>query len=489
MATSFVASAMNLFDKLPDKIFRPLAAANRHFYAALLLHLYETTFDSVGDTPKVTDLIAEIGDFIDRHTTSDTAFDADADDADEDAKKLVLREAKGQDVRRYAAYNVLTQSGWLIEMTARYRKIVDLSPEGRLLLRELQQIANGDMRSYGGVVLNVLGNLEKAWEHPDDRSENIRNAWKFSRDFMQHVRTLAAQMRRVEDEIVNQDGLTSFFRAFFTDYITKHLITDYKSLRTKNNPFRFRVNILDVIRKIQDDTLIMPRLAEGYVKEGRADDKRRAEEIIRKELTEVHRTFDNIDRQLDIIDNTQANIERRVHTVIRYMDRDDAGLLDRSTQALRALGESDLAYDAEIDVLSFIFRYERPLGEDSLYQQRLPRAYIARTKLRATLPDPAVVAFEKAKEEHARRMTVTPQRIGNFIDRILDGRDRIMASEIEIDNVDDFIVFQRLRETDVMFDGVLSRRYRIERINKVAENDWLEFTDFAICRVTTGDAA
>ncbi len=480
---------MPLFDQLPDQIFRPLAAANRRFYAALLLHLYEQTFDSIGDTPKVQDLISEIGDFIDRHTTPETAFDADAEADDDEVKRLVLREANGQDVRRYTAYRTLRDSGWLIEMRDRYRKIVDLSPEGRLLLRELQRIANGDMRSYGGVVLNVLGNLDHARNYPDERSENIRNAWKFSRDFVQHVRTLAAQMRRVEDEIIKQDSHRAFFRAFFADYVTKHLITDYKSLRTKNNPFRFRVNILDLVRKIQDDTLIMPRLAEGYVREGRAGNKERAEEIIRQELAEVHRTFDNIVHQLDIIDDTQARIERRVHTVIRYMDRDDAGLLDRATQALRALGASDLPLDGEVDTLSFIFRYERPLGEDSLYQQRAPRADIARTKLRANLPDPAVIAFEKAKEEFARRMTVTPQRVGAFLDHVLDGRDRVMASELVIDNVDDFVVFQRLRETDVMFDGVLSRRYRIERTTRMAENDWLEFTDFAICRVATGDAA
>ncbi len=85
-------------------------------------------------------------------------------------------------------------------------------------------------------------------------------------------------------------------------------------------------------------------------------------------------------------------------------------------------------------------------------------------------------------------MTVTALRVGAFLDRVLAGRDHVLASEIEVGNVDDFVVFQRLREADLMFDGILSKRFRIERAATAAENEWLEFRDFAIHRVATEDA-
>lgn len=478
---------MSLFDKLPDKIFRPLAATNRRFYAALLLHLYENTFDTAGDTPRVSDLVAEIGDFIDRHTTPETAFDADADGEESGVRRLALREAKGQDVRRYTAYHVLRDTGWLVELRDRYRKLADLSPEGRLLLRELQRIAVGDMRSYGGAVLNVLGNLEQAIQDPDNKSLNIRSAWTFSRDFLQHLRTLSVQMRRVEEEIVKHEELRGFFRAFFADFVTKHLITDFKSVRTQNNPFRFRTTIIERVRQIESDTLLMARLSESYVREGRCGSVQEAEAAIRRELADVHQTFSNIDRHLDVIDDTQHRIERRVQAVIRYMDRDDGGVLDRATQSLRALGSCALPLDAYVDTDAHVLRVGRPIGDDSLFRRRPPRPEIGRTRLREAPPDPAVVAFEKAKEEYSRRVTVTPQRLSAFIERALDGRSRVLASEIAVDNVDDFITFQRLREADVMFNGALSRRYRIERLDGTAENEWLEFPDFAVCRVVAGE--
>jgi hypothetical protein len=84
-------------------------------------------------------------------------------------------------------------------------------------------------------------------------------------------------------------------------------------------------------------------------------------------------------------------------------------------------------------------------------------------------------------------MAVTPHRVAAFLDRILGRRNRVMASEIVIDNVDDFVVFQRLREADLMFDGLLAPRFRIERLAVAAQNEWMEFADFAINRVTTGE--
>jgi hypothetical protein len=481
---------MALFDRLPDKIFRPLAASNRRFYAALLLHLYEQTFDTAGGTPRKTDVINEIGDFIDRNTMPDAAFDPNLEEGDDGSEKssadFALKDPKGHDVRRYTVYDALAASGWLVEMRDRFRKLVDLSPEGRLLLRDLSRIASGDTRSYGGAVLNVLGNLNEAIAHPDARSEHVRNAWQFSRDFMQHLRALAARMRQLENDIMHHEGLGPLFRAFFEDFVTRHLVTDYKTLYTKHNPFRLRHDILEKAREIEGNALLMSRLVEGYVREQRASDAAEAESVIRRELAEVHRIFEGIDRQLEVIDETQSRIESRIRTAIRYMDRHDGGLIERTAKAIETLGRCGLSLNGVVDTQGHVFRFEPPLGGDSLTTPRPKPAEIRRTRVRETPPDPALIAFEQAKEEYARRLIVTPQRIAAFIERALAGRDRVRADEIEIGTVDDFVVFQRLRETDVMFDGLLAGRWQVLRSEVYTENDWEAFPDFEIVRVACG---
>ncbi len=195
---------MSLFDKIPEHIFRPLASTNHRFYAALLLHLYNHTFAAIGDTPRKADVITEIGDFMDGYSRDNGPLTDDGIELSSQEMRRLQREAGSHDTERYRFFSYLVACGWLVEMRDRFRKLVDLTPEGRLLLGEFQKIIQGDTRSYGGAVLNVLGQLDAAINHPDDRSECVINAWSYARDFSHHLRTIAAQMRRVEEHVLAQ---------------------------------------------------------------------------------------------------------------------------------------------------------------------------------------------------------------------------------------------------------------------------------------------
>jgi hypothetical protein len=478
----------DLFSTLPDKIFRPLAAANRHFHAALLFHLYDHTFGAVGDTPRKADVIGEIGDFIESYVARNGQVSMEDAEIAAERRRALLREAQGQDPRRHEAFAYLVETGWLIEMRDRFRKLVDLSPEGRLLLREFQRIASGDTRSYGGAVLNVLGALDTAIAHPDERSEAIHNAWQFSRDFSQHLRTVAARMRRVEEHVLKQEGLRDVFRAFFDDFVSAYLIADYKTLYTRNNPFRFRHQILERVRAVAADAPLMARLSAATVREGRAKDEAAATAEIAGQLEDVFRVFDGIDRQLDVIAETQSRVEKRIHTIVRYMDRHDGGLIDRVTRAIRALGAADLAMEDPVEPDPYLVHLDPLLGGDTLNTRKARRKDIARTRVQDVRPDPALVAFHEAKLAYARRVTVTPQRVVAFVEDLLADRAAIRGSDIAVETIDDFIVFQRLRELPHLFDGLLARRYRVETLSAQAENDWIRFADFEISRIPGKDA-
>lgn len=484
---------MNIFDKIPDRIFSPLAAPNRRFYAALLMHLYKNTFGAIGATPRKTEVLTEIGDFIERYTSEHGDLQDDPDVKLTPARQRALqREAKahgGQDLRRYVAFTYLVDTGWLIEIRDRFRKLADLSPEGRMLLHEIERIANGDTRSYGGAVLNVLSNLSAAADYPDEQSMAVHNAWAFSKDFTQHLRTVSGQMRQIEDRILRHNDLRRLFKAFFEDFVTRYLIADYKTLFTKNNPFRFRHKILERVRQIEGDSLLLSRLADGYVREGRALNAQQAAEAIRDELEDVYRVFDSVDRQLDIITETQARIETRINTIVRYMDRHDGGIVDRVTQSIRALSVAPLDSRDDVLVNHRLVTYTRAVGGNDLYTPRPPKKPLDRTLVEKAPPDPAFERYQEEKARYAALVTVTPNRIKAFAEEVLADRASIKGSEIRILNIEDFVAFQRLREIQYVFDGYLSQRYRVTPLDAVAENDWLMFYDFILERAEQAQGA
>lgn len=96
--------------------------------------------------------------------------------------------------------------------------------------------------------------------------------------------------------------------------------------------------------------------------------------------------------------------------------------------------------------------------------------------------DPVVDAFAAAKAEFRRRTTVTPESMSAFVEARLGKAVRLRGSQIVIAGVDDFIVFQRLREIDVLFDAKLGARYALTRLPERVVNGWLDCPDFLLER-------
>ncbi|MEE7478249.1 Wadjet anti-phage system protein JetA family protein, partial [Methylobacterium hispanicum] len=308
-----------LFAQLPDDLFRPLASPSRAFNAALLLHLHRRV---IGSEPmRKADLLAEIGDFAAGRETPELADDASfPPDAIE---------------RRSALYRRFLESGWLIERRERYVPVVEFDPEARLLLEELSRIERGETRSYGGAVLEVLGSLESALANPGERSEALANAAREAGAFLAHLRSLAGSMRKIEDRILREEDRRAAFRLYFEDFVERHLISDYRTLHTRFNPFRFRSAIVREAGRALRDALLIRALAEGLVREGRAADLDAGERAVRADLAEILSVFEGIDRHLDAVDEVVARMERRIAAAVRYMDRPDAGGVERTAAALR----------------------------------------------------------------------------------------------------------------------------------------------------------
>ncbi|TXM94931.1 hypothetical protein FV222_20960 [Methylobacterium sp. WL103] len=126
-----------------------------------------------------------------------------------------------------------------------------------------------------------------------------------------------------------------------------------------------------------------------------------------------------------------------------------------------------------------------PIGTPHL---SIPRGRKAPIELEA-LPDfeidPAIEAFVEAKAAYRRRTTVTAETMTAFLDRHLGLDGTLRGSAIAVADVDAFVVFQRLREIDVLFEGALGTRYAVSRVEGRLSNGWLDCPDFVIRRTSS----
>lgn len=451
-----------LFAQLPDELFKPLASPSRGFNAALLLHLHRRVLGA--EPVRKAELLAEIGDFAagwsDPEILGDEPISADPAE------------------RRNALYRRLLETGWLLERRERYVPVAEFDPEARLLLEELSRLERGETRSYGGAVLEVLGGLESAVSDPANRSEALSNAARASAAFLAHVRGLAAGMRKVEERILREPDRAKTFRLFFEDFVERHLISDYRTLHTRFNPFRFRASVVREAGRALRDALTVRALAEGQIREGRSPDLDTAQRAVRADLAQILSVFEGLDNHLDAVDAVVARLERRICAALHAMDRPDPSGIERVAGMLRAVGAAEVA--PEVPPVVSLLR--PPIGQGHLQTPRARRSAIEVEPLPDIDDDPAVDAFAAAKAEFRRRTTVTPETMTAFVEARLGKAVSLRGSQIAIEGVDDFVVFQRLREIEVLFDARLRDRYAVVRLPERLANGWLDCPDFLLER-------
>jgi hypothetical protein len=457
----------SLFDILPQDLFKPLASPSRRFYADLLLTLNEKTFSLAADAPRRNDVIAEIASFL-------RGYEIINGPLKEEGEALT-----SDDDRARSCYARLVETGWFIETKDRYIRLVDIDPDATGLLHVLGTITRGETRSYGGAVVGVLSALENAKDNPQDRSENVRNALRLAQDFLAHMRLVSVSLRKLEDHILRKEALHDIFKAFFEDFVQRHLITDFKTLHTKINPFRLRSAIIRLAQQMSGSPLTVHALGEAYVREGRAARQEAGQTAVLNDLATIITIFENTENHLAAIDGTVAQIERRILNTARYMDRTGRSSEAKVIAAMKAIAALPASVDS-VNVEMAMVPQTLPMGPPHVPSPRRERQPVQVSVVRDNKRDDAFDAFVAAKAEYAKVTRVTPRGLFEFIDQLLAGREHIRGSDIPIHNVHDFIHFQRLRELGGIFDGQAARRYSIVHLPSRLKNEWIECQDFEI---------
>ncbi|WP_182086871.1 Wadjet anti-phage system protein JetA family protein [Aureimonas sp. ME7] len=459
---------MPLFDVLPPDLFKPLAASTKRLYSDLLIDLLHRTFEPSAEAPRRVDVLREIEAFLMRRDEA-----GEAEEGADDLPPGRLEE------RARTVYDRLIETGWLVEHRDRYLRLVDLDPEAAGLLHLLSRIERGETRSYGGAVLEVLSGLEGAAEHPDERSESLRNALRSADDFMAHMRTVAVTLRQAEERILRQPSLRAVFHQFFGDFVERHLIRDYKTLHTKDNPFRFRTAIIRRATEMIENPALLSSLGEAYGREGRSPGADEGEAEIRTELSRIVQVFEAAERHLEAINATVARIERRMVNAARHMDRMSGGSTAELAEALRRLGADTRG---EVAVAPPILPRFMPIGPVHIPSPRRDKPPVSAVLLRDVPLDPAAILYARAKDEYVRRTRVTAPVLTAYLERLIGVRAEVRGRDVQLGSIDDFVAFQRLRELPSIFGGTMARRYEIEFLDARCANRWIVCQDFVIRR-------
>lgn len=447
-----------LFNKLPDTIFLPLSGQNRQIYQVVLLELADLFFDE--------DLIDP---FIPRDLVRSTIENA--------VVRIGVRrwEAEGDDDTeppRSSAdytnriYRRLVECGWLEEEQRIYRQYVLLTPSVSYMLRALVSIARLEKRSYGGAVLNVLSSLEAAVNDPVGRGITLSEAAQTAAEFSAHLTDMLLGLREMKISLSESKNPQEIVRGFFDRFVEQILVSDYKTLKTRNNPFRYRRQIIAMLRDLQFDLLRIEQLSQHYQLQYELDYDS-AEAMVHQHINRIIRIFESVDQRLAAIDDFRYQLEKRVADTVRYMDKTTPGMAARLSRLIAELGQKKgtrIPLPKTLDEVAFI----SPASIRSPMRKRVEAKPRVITRIEI---DPKVLELRRLFKEYKERREVKIDRIENYLARHFGDRQTLKATEFTIESVEDYICFSYIRHLQSLG----------KKAKQVASQYRIEFDDTYIC--------
>jgi hypothetical protein len=468
------AAASLLFTRLPERLFAPLASANKQTYWGILCALYDRRFGPDAPLPPSHGF-----------TTRDITHDIEAElvihdswiDEDGATPETPLN------IRAVTIFNRLHDCGWLRLDRHGVDKRVSMTPTVNQFLGQLINFAETGPIYVAGKVRSIEANL-KLVIMEDAGGDSLSEAADQARHLLEHIRNTGTNVRDLMTALGTEETTAQYVRGFFSGFIEQVFIGDYKELRTREHPLSRRPQILHWAEELHGSEQSRERLIAWYETKRFQGDRIRAERMFERDVQKL-RDLQRIDEYLERLDDEIRRANRRA---LAYLD-----------YRLRSLRPIDQVVDAAIarvmdcgeDIYDTPFGPGDMISPDSLAEPRRQEAREKAPQLRETIPTDEDIARSKLRALARNVRMVTPPKLVEFVARQLSGRPAIASEDIKLNSVADVRAYQTLLVLGAAMESgsydlrkqasTMMRGFRVRRTgDKEMDNNWITGVPFRI---------
>ncbi len=425
-------AALLLFERLPDRIFAPLASANRHRYWDILCYLHARRFGPDAPLPPsrgytTREIIADI---------EDTLLTQDAWEGDE-----ALEPETPINIRAIGVFNRLLEAGWFKVDRPVFSKHVTMIPVVSQFLTVLVSFAETGPVFVSGKIRSIDVNVQLV-AGGEGTGDSLSEAAEQARHLLEHVRNTGTNIRDIMDSLGTDIPTAQYVQRFFGDYIERVFIGDYRELRTKDHPLSRRAQILQNVEDIYASSEQRCRLVAWYEAYRSPGNRGRAERLFQRDIDRLFE-LQKIGEYLDRLDDEIRRANKRALAFLDYRLRS----LQPVDHLVRgAIG--NLIHNG-LPTMADPFAPQDPISGERLAE---PRRVIERAPP-AALRKPSVSDAEKARARVMLRArearSITPPKLAAFINTQLDGRPAVQSQALALTTVTDVRAYQALGATSL----------------------------------------
>lgn len=430
MAFSGMSAAKSLLERLPDKLFGPLASANRHQYWRLLAALYERRFGP--DAP-----IPPSHGFTSREIHKDLEEEIEVMGSswtNEDGSEVTNIQAAGA-----GAFIRLRESGWLRIERYGVREMTSMAPAVAQFLGRLIEFAQTGPLFVAGKVRSIEANLMLILRGEGDGS-SLQEAASQARNLIEHVRNTSSNVRDIMGSFNAEMTTAQYVRRFFTDYIERVFIGDYRELRTREHPLSRRQEIVRNVERLYEDDELRQRLVNWYQQKQADGDQRRAAALFERDvarLLDIHR----IDDYLDRLDDEIRRANKRALAFLDYRLRSLRPIDQLVGQAIEAVTGKRAKLDANS------FAPGDMMCSARIAEPRREPVKLEATSLRAEVLSIREEAIANLRLKVRQARAVTPPGLTQFVLGAAGEKGECLSAELNVSSIGEVRMLQVLQTT------------------------------------------
>ena len=485
-------STASLFDRVPERIFRPLGAleyARRNW--SLLAHLYNDFFAPEADPPEGEGWTQK------RVTASIERFLQRWDDehgADQEEQGTPLN------VRAHGALKGLIESEWLCMDRIGFTQFVIMRPAVQSLFELLKTFAEQGPEFISGRVQSIRNNLIQVQSDPETNAAVYQVAAKECSALLRMLNTTRMRVREASEHLRQQETTHIFLERFFGDYISSLYIGDYSDLFSRNHPLTSRWEIIDLVSQIADEPERRMKLRSWYRKNLRCRSDEEADHLIDADTARVLALRD-VDRLLARLKDAVTRANDQALGYLQYKVRSQGNFDQWIDQTIDAVVRTADSKEDDTLMMPMGWSQGKLLSEGAL---KLPTAKPRKRK------GAVIKKHEISPEAQARRLVrqimkgnreVSEGIILAYVDRHLSPGGVVDSASMTVDSINDLCVlaaFSRLglvaerAQRNTQKGIVRAKQYRelgqhieIELTGERFENDYLEAPAIKVRRLKT----
>lgn len=459
-----------LFGIIPKEFFTPLASPNRLVYWDCLCRLFQAMSAQLSFGIEREILVDELQFYFEQNQAAE--FEED--------------DINGMDSRKKAneMLRLLEKYGWLeVETDKSYVQRVNFYDYAVKVMKTLLEISDGRKVEYQGYIYTIYSLVRTNTDHPAVVLQQIRDNTDM---LITGLKNLNSNIKHYIDELTKHKTVAEIMNALFNDYITNIVDKAYHRLLTSDNVSKFRPEIIERLEANGHSSRYIAKTSEELAAI-REIPVGQAEELVYQTLHEIVEAFRNMDDILAEINRKNTQYQRAAVNRAKFLLAGTEDVRGQMKEILLYIGEQmeqsqlDLNGIYEIEYLDNLVRLfgSSFIDEKSFYSPIEGKKEFHPQELIEAMPD------VELRQEKLRKMTekmqriLSPERIERFVEEQLGDREKIYASELPMETMDDFIRLIYVR----LYGSRKRMRYWIEKAegaNKISGE--FDFPDFTIIK-------